>query len=361
MPFPDWFPASSTSRQTVRVLSGVDIGAPHRFLCETAALLATGPLDRVIGSIHQVMERGELVYAAEKQTQRLGRQNGRQEMLSSAGKGTKLQCFVAMAFGRPDTDRWYDSTLKPLLIKHGLAPRRVDRITHNDNVDQRILKELGKADLVVADLTYARPSVYFEAGHAHGRELPVIYTARWDHLKPSADDLDSLKQQGFYVDFVSGRPQSPDEFAGGLGELIGYLFAVAEERCDSLAQFHLTPERSAWFLSQVRTRKGGWPPPVGSANELSGIVLSLASHFSAAETLDYTGFRATCELAPEISGDARRRAVGSVMTILAERLEKTDALLEANLRAVQMLKLVSSYMECLGDSDPTMENQPREP
>jgi hypothetical protein len=49
------------------------------------------------------------------------------------------------------------------------------------------------------------------------------------------------------------------------------------------------------------------------------------------------------------------------MTTLAERLEKTDALLEANLRAVQMLKLVSSYMERLGDSDPTMENQPRKP
>jgi len=91
-----------------------------------------------------------------------------------------------MAFGHEDTDHWYKSTLKPLLRKHGLDPRRVDLITHNDNVDKRILQELGEADLVVADLTYARPSVYFEAGHAHGRELPVVYTARSDHLSPFA-------------------------------------------------------------------------------------------------------------------------------------------------------------------------------
>jgi hypothetical protein len=40
---------------------------------------------------------------------------------------------------------------------------------------------LKESDIVLADLTYARPSVYYEAGFAE-RFSPVIYTARADHL-----------------------------------------------------------------------------------------------------------------------------------------------------------------------------------
>src|SRR5712692_8886844 len=100
----------------------------------------------------------------------------------------RLRGFVAMAFGRGDTDQWYQSTLAPLLRGQHVVPRRVDLINHNDDVDDKILEELARADIVVADLTYARPSVYFEAGHAQGRKVPVIYTCRADHLKPGAVD-----------------------------------------------------------------------------------------------------------------------------------------------------------------------------
>jgi nucleoside 2-deoxyribosyltransferase len=77
----------------------------------------------------------------------------------------KLRCFVAMAFGQEDTD--------------GINAQRVDRIEHNDKIDTKIISEIEAADLVTADLTYARPSVYFEAGYAQ-RAIPVIFTARPD-------------------------------------------------------------------------------------------------------------------------------------------------------------------------------------
>jgi nucleoside 2-deoxyribosyltransferase len=63
-------------------------------------------------------------------------------------------------------------TLGPL----GVAAPRVDRIEHNDNIDTRIISEIEAADLVIGDLTYARPSVYFEVGYAQ-RAIPVIFTA----------------------------------------------------------------------------------------------------------------------------------------------------------------------------------------
>ncbi len=99
---------------------------------------------------------------------------------------TPLRCFVAMALEHPDTDKWFDKTLRPLLKSVGAQPRRVDRIEHNDDIDDRILAEIKAADFMVADLTYARPSVYFEAGFAQ-RKVSVVYTCRNDHLTAPSD------------------------------------------------------------------------------------------------------------------------------------------------------------------------------
>src|SRR5512143_4051755 len=99
----------------------------------------------------------------------------------------KLRCFVAMAFGHEDTDYVYAQWIEPAIENAGLFPVRVDKIIHNDRIDTRIRDELLKADVVVADLTYARPSVYWEAGFAE-RSVPVIYTCRKDHFSPLPDD-----------------------------------------------------------------------------------------------------------------------------------------------------------------------------
>lgn len=46
---------------SLRILSGVELGEPHWFPKETAAILAVGPLDRVIGSIHCVRIGDDIV------------------------------------------------------------------------------------------------------------------------------------------------------------------------------------------------------------------------------------------------------------------------------------------------------------
>src|SRR5262249_8888377 len=45
----------------LRILSGVELGQPHRFPEEAAAVLATGPLDRVLGSVHCIPREDALV------------------------------------------------------------------------------------------------------------------------------------------------------------------------------------------------------------------------------------------------------------------------------------------------------------
>lgn len=49
----------------LRILSGVELGEPHRYPAETAAVLAAGPLDRVLGSVHCFTWAGRLMDASQ--------------------------------------------------------------------------------------------------------------------------------------------------------------------------------------------------------------------------------------------------------------------------------------------------------
>lgn len=99
----------------------------------------------------------------------------------------KIKCFVAMAFGRKDCDLVYDRHILPILRKLKVTPIRVDRKQHPDDLNNFIIRMIKECDIVLADLTYARPSVYYEAGFAE-RSSPVVYTARTDHLSRSQHD-----------------------------------------------------------------------------------------------------------------------------------------------------------------------------
>ncbi len=98
----------------------------------------------------------------------------------------RLQCFIAIRFGEKDTDIIYDKIATIVHDEFGFKPRRIDRIEHIENINQKIIAEMNEADIAVADLTYARPSVYYEAGYTH-RKIPVIYTCRKDHLRNKVD------------------------------------------------------------------------------------------------------------------------------------------------------------------------------
>lgn len=98
-------------------------------------------------------------------------------------------CFIAMAFGWDDTDAFYEKQILPTLKRNGIKPIIINRHQSNDDLNFQIFEQLNKADFCIADLTYTRPSVYFEAGYAQ-RAIPVIYTVRKDHLgKGQPDDL----------------------------------------------------------------------------------------------------------------------------------------------------------------------------
>ncbi len=103
-----------------------------------------------------------------------------------------VRCFVAMSLQQSaeDADKVFQVHIKPTLKRLSIRAFRIDEIEHSGNIDSRILREIDASDLLLADLTYARPSVYFEAGYAEGKGLNVILTCRKDHLSPaSSQDL----------------------------------------------------------------------------------------------------------------------------------------------------------------------------
>lgn len=96
-------------------------------------------------------------------------------------------CFVAMAFGKEDTNKLYENLILPVLKNLNIRPIIINRQEKNDDLNIQIIEELLNCDFAISDLTYARPSVYFEAGFAQ-RAVEVIYTVRADHLEFNKPD-----------------------------------------------------------------------------------------------------------------------------------------------------------------------------
>ena len=93
------------------------------------------------------------------------------------------QGFVAMWF-HPDTQDAWEDGIRPGIAAAGYAPLRIDQKEHANKIDDEIIAEIRKSRFVVADFTHgksgARGGVYYEAGFAHGLDIPVIFTCRSD-------------------------------------------------------------------------------------------------------------------------------------------------------------------------------------
>ena len=59
-----------------------------------------------------------------------------------------------------------------------VTAERVDDVESNEQITDRILASIIKAEFVIVDLTNERPNVFFEAGFAHGLGKTPIYVAR---------------------------------------------------------------------------------------------------------------------------------------------------------------------------------------
>lgn len=185
----------------------------------------------------------------------------------------KLSCFVACAFGKEDVNLIFDRAIEPVLTKLGMRVSRVDRIEHNDDIDDKIIELIHTCDVCVADLTYSRPSVYFEAGYFKGLNKPVVFTVRKDHFTPRENDTHGIERIHFDLQMknIIGWP-SPEHvktFSKRLKARLQYVSnpiinrkATEQKEADSARAFRsMSQQQRLSLLSdiiQTRLKRNSW-------------------------------------------------------------------------------------------------------
>jgi Putative DNA-binding domain len=94
--------------------------------------------------------------------------------------------FVAMSFRTEQEPALVDyfNSMKRAVIRTGLniEVRRVDLLEGDYEISQKLMSEIEKSDIVLADFTLNSANVYFELGFARGCRKRVIQTARKDSV-----------------------------------------------------------------------------------------------------------------------------------------------------------------------------------
>lgn len=133
---------------------------------------------------------------------------GHTHVASQLTSTNSSQAFVAMWFDN-SMDAIYNHAIAPAIQAAGYEPYRIDRGNFLNKIDDEVIAQIRLSKFVVADFTHGdkdvRGSVYYEAGYAHGLNLPVIFTARertqphfdtrqFPHILWNPDDLNTLRQ-----------------------------------------------------------------------------------------------------------------------------------------------------------------------
>jgi hypothetical protein len=106
------------------------------------------------------------------------------QLINNAGINSeeKPLIFVAMPFDKKLDDVFHYG-IQNAVNRAGFLCERADKIAFTGDILDLIKRRIGKARLVIADLTYTNPNVYLEVGYAWGIGKPTVLVAQ------NADDL----------------------------------------------------------------------------------------------------------------------------------------------------------------------------
>jgi hypothetical protein len=93
-------------------------------------------------------------------------------------------CFYVTPIGsagseeRQHSDLFLGSLVEPAVQEFGLAVVRADRIGKAGMITAQVIEHIAKSRLVIADLSFHNPNVFYEVALRHARRLPVVQLIR---------------------------------------------------------------------------------------------------------------------------------------------------------------------------------------
>ena len=105
------------------------------------------------------------------------------------GKDFMKTCFVVSPIGETDSeirsnaDKLFKYIISPVCESCGFEPVRVDQINDSDSITQTIIDKLLSSELVIADISWHNPNVFFEMWYRKCTDKPII------HLKKKGETI----------------------------------------------------------------------------------------------------------------------------------------------------------------------------
>lgn len=141
-------------------------------------------------------------------------------------------CFIVCPIGESGTtvrkrsDQVLKYIIEPVCKAKEYLPTRCDKIHDVDKIDQTIIANLEKADLVIADLSDHNPNAFFELGYRTALRKPLIHVAENGQALP----FDVLGIRTIFYDLSD--PDKIEECKARLAETVDTICTGYEE-CSS--------------------------------------------------------------------------------------------------------------------------------
>jgi hypothetical protein len=162
---------------------------PWSDLTEDLGVLRVAGLVDIQRSINPIIDEAPRITLTAKGKESAVRILKGRRIIAPVKTDSGMRIFIACAFGRKDVDQLCSEVFEPLCAKYSAIAVRIDQEEPVATISDAVFANIQTSDAMIADLTYSRPSVYFEAGYALGIGIPVLITCRNDHFRSNKEEL----------------------------------------------------------------------------------------------------------------------------------------------------------------------------
>jgi len=120
-----------------------------------------------------------------------------EEIMNETGVNFEKTCFYITPIGEEESeirnhaDLFYGTFIEPIAEKFNLELVRADRIDKPGFITKQIIEYISKSKLVIADLSFNNPNVFYELAIRHTKGLPVVQIMRTQDKIPF--DINQLR------------------------------------------------------------------------------------------------------------------------------------------------------------------------